>query len=85
MADMDKDKDQSADRIVDGRGLEPPEPFVLTMQALDTIEPGQTVLLKLGREPFPLYRALELNGFAWRTTHTPDGTVEVLMWHKTAA
>ena len=50
--EMDKDNDRSDDRIVDGRGLEPPEPFVLTMEALDTIEPGQTVLLKLGREPF---------------------------------
>ena len=74
----------TADRIIDGRGLEPPEPFVKTMEALDAIEPGQTVLLVLGREPFPLYRALELNGFVWRTTHSDDGTVEVLMWHKRA-
>ena len=74
----------TADRIIDGRGLEPPKPFVKTMEALDAIEPGQTVLLVLGREPFPLYRALELNGFVWRTTHADDGTVEVLMWHKSA-
>lgn len=74
--------EQAADRIIDGRGLEPPEPFVLTMEALDAIVPGETVLLRLGREPFPLYRALELNGFSWRTSQAPDGTVEVLMWHK---
>ena len=74
----------TADQVIDGRGLEPPEPFVKTMEALDAIEPGQTVLLVLGREPFPLYRALELNGFVWRTTHADDGTVEVLMWHKSA-
>ena len=74
----------TADQVIDGRGLEPPEPFVKTMEALDAIEPGQTVLLVLGREPFPLYRALELNGFVWRTTHSDDGTVEVLMWHKSA-
>ena len=73
-----------ADKVIDGRHMEPPEPFVKTMEALDAIEPGQTVLLVLGREPFPLYRALELNGFVWRTTHSDDGTVEVLMWHKSA-
>ena len=71
-----------ADRIVDGRELEPPEPFLLTMEALDSITPGQTVLLLLGREPFPLYRALQLNGYAWETTHHDDGTVEVLIRHR---
>ena len=74
--------EKKADRVVDGRELEPPEPFVQTMDALDLIEPGQKVLLLIGREPFPLYRALELNGFTWQTEHAPDGTVEVLMWHK---
>ncbi len=72
-----------ADKVIDGRCMEPPEPFVQTMEALDTIAPGQKVLLRLGREPMPLYRALELNGFAWQTEHCADGTVEVLMWHKT--
>lgn len=73
-----------ADRIIDGRSLEPPEPFVQTMDALDSIEPGQKVLLIVGREPFPLYRALELNGIAWQTELNSDGSVEVLMWHKPA-
>jgi uncharacterized protein (DUF2249 family) len=71
-----------ADRVVDARNMEPPEPFVQTIEALDAIRPGQKVLLLVGREPFPLYRALELNGFEWQTEHAPDGTVEVLMWHK---
>ncbi|MBK7356437.1 DUF2249 domain-containing protein [Propionivibrio sp.] len=72
-----------ADKIIDARFMEPPEPFVQTMDALDSIVPGQRVLLILGREPTPLYRALELNGFSWQTERTSDGTVEVLMWHKT--
>jgi len=71
-----------ADRIIDGRTLEPPEPFVQTMEALDLIEPGQKVLLIIGREPFPLYRALELNKVAWQTERKPDGSFEILMWHK---
>lgn len=73
-----------ADRIVDGRELEPPEPFIQTMEALDAIEPGQKVLLIVGREPLPLYRALELNKVAWQTESKPDGSFEILMWHKPA-
>ena len=72
-----------ADRIIDGRQLEPPEPFIQTMEALDAIQPGQCVLLILMREPFPLYRALELTGYAWRTGRSEEGGFEVLMWHKT--
>ena len=71
-----------AERVIDGRSMEPPEPFVQTMEALDAIAPGQRVLLILGREPIPLYRTLELNGYSWQTERTPEGTVEVLMWHK---
>ena len=71
-----------ADMVIDGRNMEPPEPFVQTMEALDAIKPGQKVLLLLGREPIPLYRALELNGISWQTERTAEGTVEVLMWHK---
>jgi uncharacterized protein (DUF2249 family) len=71
-----------ADKILDARLMEPPEPFVLTMEALDTIGADEKLLLLLSREPHPLYRALELNGFAWQTERTPDGTVEILIWHK---
>ncbi len=71
-----------ADKVIDGRYLEPPEPFLLTMEALDEIKPGQSVLLQLSREPFPLYRALELNGYAWETSRFEDGTVEILIRHR---
>lgn len=71
-----------ADKVIDGRNLEPPEPFLLTMEALDEVQPGQTVLLQLSREPFPLYRALELNGYAWEVSRLEDGTVEILIRHR---
>ena len=74
--------ERKSDRVIDGRDLEPPNPFLLTMEALDSIQPGQTVLLQLRREPFPLYRALELNGYAWETSHVEDGTVEILIRHR---
>jgi len=75
--------DKDAPRVIDARGLEPPEPMVRTMDALDHLGPGEELLVLLPREPFPLYRALELNGFSWLTTCHPDGTVEVLIRHQT--
>ncbi len=71
-----------AEILIDGRYLEPPEPFVQTMEALDTLAPGQKLRLRLVREPFPLYRALELNGVEWRTERRPDGEFDILMWHR---
>jgi len=71
-----------ADVVIDARGLEPPEPMVRTMEALDHLDPGHKLLVLLPREPFPLSRALELNGFSWQTEHQADGTVTVLIEHR---
>lgn len=71
-----------ADKIIDGRGLEPPEPFVLTMDALDAMDPSHKLLLILTREPFPLYRALQNQGYAYQSEITMQGTVEILIWRK---
>lgn len=71
-----------AEILIDGRYLEPPEPFERTMEALDTLAPGQKLRLRLIREPFPLYRALELNGFAWQTERGADGEFDIVMWHR---
>lgn len=73
---------QSADLLVDARNMEPPEPFVRTMEALEGIGETQKLLLLLSREPHPLYRALEINGFVWQTDRKPDGLVEILIWRK---
>ena len=72
----------TAGRVIDGRMLEPPEPFVQTMEALDLLEAGQKLLLIVNREPVPLYRALQLNKVAWQTERQPDGSFEILMWHQ---
>lgn len=62
------------DITLDARFLEPPEPFVQTMEALDRIAPGACLRLLLYREPFPLYNALAQNGFTHSTHSEPDGT-----------
>lgn len=66
--------------VVDARYLEPPEPFVQTMEMLDTLKPGEKMLLLLFREPHPLYKVLRQNGHAYETELLADGTFEILIW-----
>ncbi len=71
-----------ADIVLDVRGLEPPEPLVRTMEVLDRLGQTEKLLVLLPREPFPLYRALEVNGFCWQTEFQADGSVNVLIAHR---
>ena len=50
---------------LDVRGLEPPEPLVRVLAALDTLPPGSSLLLKIDCRPTPLYRILERNGYLY--------------------
>ena len=47
--------DAMAERIVDARWLEPPEPFELTLAALEVLEPGEHLRLLIHREPLLLF------------------------------
>ena len=66
--------------VVDARYLEPPEPFVQTMEMLDTLKEGERMLLLLFREPHPLYKVLKQNGHAYEVELTADGTFEILIY-----
>lgn len=66
--------------VVDARFLEPPEPFVKTMEALDTLPEGDKLLLLLYREPHPLYKVLLQNGYRYESELVADGTFEILIW-----
>lgn len=67
----------SEERVIDGRGLLPPEPMELTLTALDSLPAGEELLLLLYCEPHPLYGILRQNGYTYRSQIRPDGTVEV--------
>ena len=64
-------------REIDARNLEPPEPFVLAMEALDELRPGEMLKLLLLREPYPLYQVLDEHGYERATSVLADGAVEV--------
>ncbi|HET6718324.1 MAG TPA: DUF2249 domain-containing protein [Rhodocyclaceae bacterium] len=68
--------------LVDARYLEPPEPFVRVMEALDTFDRDPTldeVRLLIFREPFPLYKVLDQHRYVRQTTLEPDGTFVIVI------
>ena len=66
---------------LDVRGLEPPEPLELVLEAISTLERGQEILMLIDREPRPLYPILQRNGYIHETTLRPDYVYEVVIRH----
>ena len=67
--------------VVDARWLEPPEPMVRVLEALDELQVGDTLLMRIHIEPRPLFRILERNRFLYRCELVPEGHFEVTIWH----
>lgn len=67
------------ERVIDARGMEPPEPMEKVMQALDELRPGESVRMLLHREPFPLYAILAERGYRHETRMEADGSYVILI------
>ena len=67
-------------RLLDVGGLEPPEPMVRILEALDTLGQDERLRVLIDREPVPLYRILLRNGYQYRTTLGDDQRYEVVIW-----
>lgn len=65
--------------LIDARDLEPPEPMEKVMQALSLLRPGQSIRLRLHREPYPLYPLLAERGYRHDTHMEPDGNYVILI------
>ena len=66
--------------VVDGRGLEPPEPMEKVLAALDALQPGQRVRFLIHRQPYPLYDILRRYHYRYETTEVGGGYFEILIW-----
>ncbi len=53
------------------------EPFGRIMAAVDSLSPGQSLVLINTFEPLPLYGVLEKRGFGHATTRTSDGDWQI--------
>lgn len=67
-------------RLLDVGGLEPPEPMIRILEALDTLGPDERLRVLIDREPVPLYRILLRNGYQYRTTVQEEQCYEVMIW-----
>lgn len=63
-------------------GLEPPEPMERVLDALSRLAPQQKLCMLIDREPRPLYRILDNNGYGYQATARPDYLYEILIWKK---
>ncbi len=67
---------------LDMRGLEPPEPMERILTALSTLRGSQRLVILIPRQPLPLYRILERNGYSHSTRLRDDGLFEVIVQEK---
>lgn len=68
--------------LLDTRGLPPPEPLELVLEALGALQSHQRLRMLVDREPRPLYSILDSNDFLYETKTSPDYRYELLIWHK---
>lgn len=80
MTANDRPDGREPSRIVDARGLEPPEPMVRVLEALDGLPSGETLRMLIHIEPRPLFRVLERNNYGYRCELTPEGHFAVTIW-----
>jgi uncharacterized protein (DUF2249 family) len=58
---------------LDLRGLEPPQPMVRILEALEVLPGGTALRVFTDRRPVHLYDLLEARGFAGQSEETPQG------------
>jgi uncharacterized protein (DUF2249 family) len=69
---------------LDVRGLEPPQPMVRVLEAVERLRPGGTLEVLLERRPLFLYPQLDERGFTHRTDEPAPGVVRVVIRREAA-
>lgn len=73
-APMSAQRETSESIKLDARGLEPPQPMVRILEALETVPKGSVLHAKTDRRPMHLYAQLESRGFVGETEQLTDGS-----------
>ena len=63
--------------ILDNRGLEPPQPMMRTLAAIEDLVPGEKLTIINDRRPMFLYEQLEEQGLKHRTAPQEDGSFKI--------
>ena len=68
--------------ILDVSDLEPPEPLEKTLDAAETLKPGQYLRMLHRRDPCMLYGNLDSNGFKYFQREGSTTAVELFIWRE---
>jgi tRNA 2-thiouridine synthesizing protein A len=63
--------------ILDNRGLEPPQPMMRTLAALEKLKENEVLTIINDRRPMFLYEQLEELGYKNRTEQLEDGSFKI--------
>jgi TusA-related sulfurtransferase len=66
-----------ADKFLDNRGLEPPNPMIRTLEALDEMAPGEVLTIHNDRVPVYLLPQLADAGAEYEVLEQDDGSAQV--------
>lgn len=66
-----------AETFLDNRGLEPPNPMIRTLEALDSMAPGEVLVIHNDRVPVYLLPQLADAGADYQVEEQPDGSARV--------
>lgn len=80
--DGDVPADDETTTYLDVRGLGPPEPMMRTLVALETLQPGRTLVQINSRVPQFLLPVLTERGFAWEIDDSREDRVIVRICHE---
>jgi uncharacterized protein (DUF2249 family) len=67
---------------VDVRGLEPPQPLITILEALDQLAPQSELRARTDRRPMHLYAQLEARGFTGESQEQSDGSFITHIRHR---
>lgn len=71
--------------VLDNRGLEPPQPMLRILEALESLPDDATLLAINEREPLFLYPELAARGYRYETSPHPDGSFHIAIGREYAA
>ena len=63
--------------ILDNRGLEPPQPMMRTLAALETLGDNETLTIINDRRPMFLFEQLDEQGYQYTTEQQHDGSFKI--------
>lgn len=63
--------------VLDNRGLEPPQPMMRTLAALESLGENEVLTIINDRRPMFLYEQLEELGYNHRTEQQSDGSFKI--------